>query len=101
MTTERKPALSHVSTADAAWFVLVASLAAFVQASVTAWLALKGNVGISRWALIDVAIVLALAVGLVFKKYWCAWLLVGYHILNQAARFARTGQRPGSLSMDL
>ena len=101
MNTSKKAARPLFSSQNGTIFVWLSIFAGLRFVYVIVWGALQSDIQIPAWALFDAAVVLALMVGLVFKRYWCAWLLLVNHLLSQAVVYATTGRSPGAWSKDL
>lgn len=93
--------LSAISNHQAMWMIRGAFAAALFSAAVTVWAINTGSVGATAWNFLDVAILLGLAIGTLKRSYTCAWLLLGYYVVNLVAKYFTQGHLPGNSALSL
>ena len=93
--------LSGISRHQATWMIRGAFFAAMVALGFTLWAMAMRVLGASAWNLLDAAIILGLAIGMLRRSYLCAWLLFGYHVANRVYYYYATGRVPGRLAYSL
>ena len=69
---------------------------AVLSGLVTILAATKGLLGFTAWNWLDVGVCFVLAYGVYRRNLVCAWVLLGYHLLNRILLFIDAGVVPSS-----
>ena len=88
-----------ISQSSAKWWILGAVFMATFSGLVTIFAATKGLLGFTHWNWLDAGVCFGLAYGVYRRSLVCAWILLGYHLVNRLLLFIDAGVVPSFRSV--